>query len=454
MIGSLVLVAFWLGVGWLLYRDHKERSVSSATWIVVAWAIIQGSRPVTSWLSGVNETVAPEDYDEGHVMEALVYLALVVSGLLVLLRRRIRLAAVLRDNPWLTAFWVFWLASILWSDYPMITLKRLVKDLGNVVMVLVILSGRDPVETIKAVFTRCAYLCIPLSILLIRYYPHLGRFSSGYDRSEMMFVGVTTHKNSLGVLAMVSALFLLWDLLDTWRQARTGPRRVTYGARVFTLLMCWYLLAIAQSATSLACAGLGSALLMSFTVPWGRNAIARLAEVMAIGFFVLDSLFGLREAVILGLGRDLTLTTRTEIWPILYEYQTNALLGAGFNSFWAGHRLVELRDSVGGIIQAHNGYLETYLNGGLVGVALLLLLLFSAYVRAKAQLVDGTPVGRIVFVLLSVAIIYNLSEASFSKLSLLWFATVLVITRYPAPAAEPVLERDRPFGAAAPGRAR
>ena len=47
----------------------------------------------------------------------------------------------------------------------------------------------------------------------------------------------------------------------------------------------------------------------------------------------------------------------------------NPLLGAGFENFWVGERQVTL-GGLGGN-QAHNGYLEIYLNLGWVGILLL-----------------------------------------------------------------------------------
>jgi exopolysaccharide production protein ExoQ len=432
MSGLLPLVALSICTTWLLYRDVKERrSVSPAAWIVVAWAVVYGSRPVTSWFSGVEQgAVLPESRDQGNPAEALVYLSLICAGLLVLLRRSIRWPVVVSDNTCLCVFYGFWVLSVLWSDYPLITFKRLFKDLGNVIMILVVLTGKEPGETIKAIFTRCAYVCIPLSVLFIRYYPDLGRSYSGYHRNEVMYVGVTPHKNTLGTLALVAALCVLWDLLGVRGRWLSTVEKVMFAARGLVLGMCWYLLLIADSVTSLVCAVLGSVLLIAFAVPAVGRSPGR-AEVYGIGtvfvLWMLDPMFKIKEAFVERLGRDMTLTTRTDIWPILLSQQDNPLVGAGFNSFWAGDRLVQLSESLGGIIQAHNGYLETYLNGGVVGVGLLAVLLVSGYWSIRKELILGTGSASIRFVFIVLAIVHNFSEASFNKQSLLWLVTVLAI---------------------------
>ena len=53
-----------------------------------------------------------------------------------------------------------------------------------------------------------AYLLIPLSIVLTKYFPELGK---QYDTWSGMgyYIGVATSKNMLGALCLVSAVFFL-----------------------------------------------------------------------------------------------------------------------------------------------------------------------------------------------------------------------------------------------------
>lgn len=434
-MGHLLLFAFIVCLLWLFYRDGKERVlVSPAAWVVVAWAVLHGTRPVTSWFAGVDpDSFRLESRDEGNPVEALVNVVLIIAGLVVLGRRGIRLPAIIRDNKWLFVFYLFWLMSIMWSDYPLITFKRVLKDLGAVIMVLVVLTERDPGEAIRAVCARLAYASIPLSILMYRYYPNWGRTYVGYKHDTQMFVGVATQKNTLGILAFVGAVFLLWDFLERRGKQKSAAEKISFASGILVLLMCWYLLLTINSVTSLICGVFGSALIIVFSVPWIRRNPGR---VEAFGFgtvmvlWLFDAMFNIKEAFVQSLGRDMTLTTRTDIWSIVTTYQDNPLGGAGFNTFWAGRRQVLLDESTGGIIQAHNGYLETYLNGGWVGVGLLFVLLLSAYMRIRKQLVTGIPEGSIRFVVLLMALISNYSEASFSKVGLLWLVTLFAIMQY------------------------
>lgn len=438
MMGSIGLVLFSIWLPWVYYGDTKERgSVSFGSWIPVLWVFVYGSRPVTEWFTQpMAGSVQASAYDEGNPIEAVISLLLIIGGLAILTQRRVRVSWLVRDNIWLIVFYFFWLLSASWSDYPVITIKRLIKDLGNVVMVLVVLSDKEPVMAMKAVLVRVAYVCIPMSVLLVRYYPDLGRTYTGYNLNEVMWVGVATHKNTLGVLAFAGALFLLWDLLDYWSRTTKQVPTFVLASRILVLLMCWYLLTIANSATSLVCAVVGSLLLIVLNLR-SLNRSPRMIEVIGIGgaslFLILDSSLGLKELIVVDLlGRDLTLTTRTDVWPILIGFQDNPLLGAGFNTFWAGERLARLHQEVATIVQAHNGYLETYLNGGLIGVGLLLILLASTYLRIRERLLLKQPGSSMRLIVLITAIIYNNSEASFNKVGIMWFVTLYALMDYRA----------------------
>jgi O-antigen ligase len=248
-------------------------------------------------------------------------------------------------------------------------------------------------------------------------------------------VGVSTQKNMLGVLVLVSAMFLLWDLLEFWGKSKSATEKLAYASRVLVLLMCWYLLLLIDSATSLVCAVVGSVLLLTLGLPFFRQRPVRM-EVLGLSaaavVALFDFMFNIKETFVESLGRNMTLTSRADIWEIVLDYQDNPLVGQGFDTFWAGRRLELLADKTFGIIQAHNGYLETYLNGGLIGVGLLVVLLLSAYKRIRKKLVRGKREDDVRFAVFLTAIIYNYTEASFSKLGVLWFVTSFAIMEYRA----------------------
>lgn len=378
MKGLIALFALSLWIIWLFRLEKKERpSVSSAIWIVLIWVFIHSTRTTSAWLG----LQGSQSRDEGSPVDAAIELVLLLLATVVLLRRNINWSRVITGNIWVFVFYVFWFASITWSDYPFITFKRVFKDFGNVIMVLIVLTESNSWESFKAVLVRTAYLCIPLSIVLIRYYPEWGRATIGYHLDVTFYNGVASHKNVLGIVVLASTLGLLWDLLDLSGRNRNSVPRFSYFSRILILCMCWYLFVIIDSASSLVATVLGVAATLTFRSPAFKRRPVRMEIVSVIaigGALILDLLFNLKETIIVGvLGRDMTLTSRTDMWQILDNYVENPILGAGFNTFWSGERLLLLPEHLQGNVQAHNGYLELYLNGGIVGVGLLAVLILT-----------------------------------------------------------------------------
>ena len=158
----------------------------------------------------------------------------------------------------------------------------------------------------------------------------------------------------------------------------------------------------------------------------------RFVEVYAIGgsilWFSLDSVFHITELVVLSLGRDMTLTTRTGAWEILLNADVSPLFGAGFKSFWAGERMARMWTAIGAhILQAHNGYIEVYLECGAVGVALLVVMLLAGFRKIKTPFIQGDSYARLRLTLWLIVLFYNFSEASFTQIGILWCLTLLVV---------------------------
>ncbi len=431
MNGLIALFVLSLWIIWLFRFEKNERpSVSPAIWIVLIWVFIHSTRTTSAWLG----LQGPQSRDEGSPVDAAIELMLLLLAVAVLLRRNINWSRVISGNIWVLVFYVFWFASITWSDYPFITFKRVFKDFGNVIMVLIVLTESNSWESFKAVLVRMAYLCIPLSIVLIRYYPEWGRSNIGYHLDATFYNGVATHKNMLGVVVLASALGLVWDLIDFSKKSRDSSQRFSYASRVLVLCMCWYLLAIIDSATSLVATVVGTGITLLFQCRTFKRKPVRVEVLSAvvIGFVLaLDLLFSVKETLIVDiLGRNMTLTSRTDMWQILDRYVDNPILGAGFNSFWTGDRLHLLPEHLQGNVQAHNGFIELYLNGGVVGVGLLAVLILSGYGHIRKRLRLGTAEDIARLVVLITIITHNYAEASFTKIGVLWFVTIFAFMQY------------------------
>jgi len=174
---ALLLVALFVPVLLRLSR-YSQPTVSQWLWIPTIWIAIMGSRMLSQWFTSSPDR-GIDAYTDGSPIDRNIFLFLIVAAAIAVFQRRNRLAGLISRNAALCMFLVYCGISIAWSDFPTVSIKRYVKDLGDVLMVLVILTEASPVEAISSVVKRCAYTLIPMSIVLYKYYPGIGRV---YDR--------------------------------------------------------------------------------------------------------------------------------------------------------------------------------------------------------------------------------------------------------------------------------
>src|SRR5271157_2644924 len=216
-------IVFAIGIFGLLYLDRdRNYRPSKALWIPAAWLFLLSSRPVSAWLGMTPAMDRAEAYIEGSPIDRAVFMALLVAGLGVLVGRAERVGPLLRRNAPIVLFFFYCAVSVAWSDFPFVAFKRWTKALGDVAMILVILTDPKPMRALRWLITRLGYLLFPLSVLFIRYYPNLGRRMTNSWTLEP--VGIGTQKNGLGMICLVYGLGLLSYLLATHRD-RQDPSR-------------------------------------------------------------------------------------------------------------------------------------------------------------------------------------------------------------------------------------
>lgn len=411
----------------LLYFDPaKDARTSPALWVPVIWMFIVGSRLPSQWLGG-QVGQAAEALQEGNPLDRSVYFILMLLAIGILISRSFNWGNFFARNLALMAFVCFALVSVCWSDFPFVAFKRWFRDLGNYLVVLVVLSDPHPFEAICTLLRRLCYLLIPLSVLLVKYYPQIGR---RYDpwHGAVMYVGPTTGKNLLAALALVSALFFFSDTVTRWsdrNERRT--KRIILVNFAFIGMTLW-VLNLANSATSRVCLLIGCLVIAAANSKLFRRYPSFLKVsiplcfclylILAFGFNVNGELAG-------AVGKDPTLTDRTRIWGILLGMHTDPLVGTGYESFWLGPRLDWIWQQYGGLNEAHNGYLEIYLNLGVMGMVLLSGFLIASYRTICRRLAPLPSVASLSLSLWIVFLFYNVTEAGFRS-SLMWLTFLLV----------------------------
>jgi len=435
------IVALFLTVAFVVFlfrRDIRERpDVTSALWVPLIWFLIICSRQVSEWLNTFGLHVGAITLEEGSPLDRCIYLGLIAAGIYVLSKRHVQLSEIIRQNQWLTIFFVYCFLAIFWSDFPFVAFKRWIKVLGHPIMALIVLTEPDPLEALTRLMKRCAYVIVPVSILFIKYYPQLGR---GFDTwtGEAVNTGITTNKNILGGDCLILGFFFFWHLLQTWSRQSGRPRRNELFLTGGFLLAIWWLLSMAHSSTSLVSLFVGLLIVAVLGLRFvDKRFIGTYVVIGVLALLAAEWAFGIYASAIQLLGKDATLTDRTLLWSELLKVKINPLFGAGFESFWLGDRIRKFGESRWWQPnQAHNGYLETYLNLGVVGLILLIVLLIATFWKGRRELLTNFQFGRFRLGFLAAVVAYNWTEAAFKNISVIWFVFYIIALDYRQPEFE------------------
>jgi len=309
--------------------------------------------------------------------------ALLVVSLGLLWRRRRELRGLLAASWPLLLPVLFAALSPLWSLSPQESLRAaLVLEAATAFGLW--LALRFDLSEQHALVAFVLALIVAGSALAALFAPSFGVMHAVHVGA---WQGLLLHKNAL---ARVLALAVLACGLLAWARPRT---RVWAGATV--------VLALAMFAPTRSVGGLAALVLAS--IPVGLvAALRRLAAparlrtacYVCVGLAVLGTLaFTSAGWWLPWLGRDITLTRRTEIWQLVIPaIGAHPWIGHGAGAFWHGSDASReisrtLRFDPG---SAHNGFLDLALDLGVVGLVALAIPFALALVRA-VRLALTTP---------------------------------------------------------------
>jgi O-antigen ligase len=431
MLHAVAIALCVAAIAFLFWSDPGRASDERISWVPFVWMFIAGTRFVSSWLD-LRTPVGMDTASEGSPIDRLFFLAMIVCGAIVLSRRDVDWRRLFTRNKLLTAYLLYCLCSILWTDDPYVLGKRWIKELANPIVALVLLTERRPFDALATTIKRLSFICLPVSVLFIKYYPQLGRTYA--QDGTPSYTGIGEQKNALGLICLCAIVGYAWTQL--FRRRTDQPAHLAFHA-IFLLMLAW-LVNMANSQTALLCAAVAVAFLLLSTRPFARARPTRLIGAVLAAtalYLIADATIGVKSHIFAMLGRDESLTNRTTIWGVVSSINTNPLVGVGFMSFWMGDRLTVISRAIGANLnQAHNGYLEQYLNLGYLGVAFILAIAITALLDARKQLASDYASACIRFSLILVALLYNYTEASFYGVNNMWL--LFLVAAIDVPPAE------------------
>jgi len=270
--------------------------------------------------------------------------------------------------------WIYAFAAIaflsVWSAAPSVSMRAAIQYFTQVLCALI---------AVRVLDARTLTLGMVAGIGIVLVYSVLfGHYELDVMDNTYSFVGAFASKNqlgfyaSLGLIACYATVFIFGERRPSW-----------LGATGVVGLLSAYCLMVCQSATSVLTAVVVLALMVGLRVvltltPDQRKLLVIGGGVAVIVLAVAGVYLGAVDAVLGIFGKDSTLTGRTYLWQQGIEAAAdNPYFGVGYQAYWVQgfsepERLWEefFIGSRSGF-HFHNTYIETAVELGLVGVAIL-----------------------------------------------------------------------------------
>jgi len=377
-------------------------------WHTVAFILLMGAF-IPLWRQSTWGGIDPGLGDP--VQRAFLGVAYLGMALLILHPRRALATARRSALLWLLVGWA--IISVLWSALPDVTLRRAVSALLASLYGL-LLVVRYPVRSVLQMLGIALAIVIIASLGAVLLFPEWGVMGPPHPGA---WQGVLYHKNALGRTSIL-ALLVFWILAQdgkgfkkvAWLVLELAALVALVGSRSMTAILIGLILAVSWLFLR------GMALLPRLLKP------ALLSLGLTAAFPALFILPDYLEDVLGLLGKDLTLTGRVPLWNSLIPLALERpLLGYGYGAFWsATGPSAPVMALFRWALQAHNGYLDMWLEIGLLGVLIAFALLLITLVRTgqRAFQTRNAGVWRFAFLFTVFLLFYNVSEALLMEVNL------------------------------------
>ncbi|OPZ74288.1 MAG: O-Antigen ligase [Firmicutes bacterium ADurb.Bin456] len=312
------------------------------------------------------------------IMQGLWFGVYLVTFFLLLSRLKQAAAGASRLDKMIWFLLVLALISATWSASPCLTLRRTAALLGSSAFAIYLASCYTRQEIIRLIFWTLGLSAI-LSLAFVFLVPVYGIHHDFYHNGAWR--GIYDHKNILGRFMSLAAV--TWIL---YIPGKAGASTRGYIAKMVMLIIFAGLLFFSRSKTSiLVCIVLLPLLMLLPVRPGRRRQILMVATVVLLiggaAFLLLHNPALSLEHKMFKVpadipGFDFTLTGRTVLWQAVWDQiGQRPWLGYGFGAFWQGYgepsgdlwRMLRWEPP-----NAHNGYLDLWLQLGLAGLSVFI----------------------------------------------------------------------------------
>jgi exopolysaccharide production protein ExoQ len=391
--------------------------------LVAALCLAQFSEPFFAAVAQSQGLTEPPGYARVFFLPVYAFLGWAIW------RARAEAWATARALPLLMGLLALAFVSTLWSIDSGATLRRsvwLALTMGFGLYLAWRYEWRELVGVVGGAFIVLIAGSFALGLLA----PSIGRMTFEHPGS---WSGLWTHKNTLGgimalgVAACASAAIIEPERRKLW---------------IAATLAAFALVILSTSKTALLASVFGLAVIAAgMVMRRGPLQTVLVCASTLVAIIVGTAIVLLSpDVLVAALGRDLTLTGRTDIWEASARFiEAQPWLGYGYYAFWLPENgpAYWVRQAVAWqVASAHSSWLELALGLGRVGVALFALQLIATLKRGASALFNANA-GLWAPAFLAAFALYTLSEShALQANNLFWTIYVAVAARLALDARE------------------
>ncbi|GLR72880.1 O-antigen ligase family protein [Agaribacter marinus] len=340
-----------------------------------------------------------EGASSGNIVNQLLGLSL-LGFIFVFLRFSsvFSISAALKSGKIWWLLIAFFAASIVWSYEPTVSIRRIIAFSTLIVTcysLAVIFSA-------KTLITFVAELIFWVTLVgFLYHFGTGGGLSFGFGDRAAAMRGIYFDKNGAArVYAYGIILFFALKRYATWSD-------------ITKIAILSFALLTSASASGVVMAFFGVGLLFVFNLFKARTKQQTLLQfvililALFLGAYLVSVLY---ELLLAALGRDPELSNRAIIWELIFPLiEDEWLKGYGFGAFWASSAVQGFVERWGFIGNAHSGYLEVLLHGGIIGLVILILIFLNHLKHVLALYLERREddLSSLFFVLLIIQLVVN-----------------------------------------------
>lgn len=333
-----------------------------------------------------------QEYEEVAYDNSLIriaYFTVYAVTVLLLLLRWQKTIQTLRQDYWIFALVLVAGISLIWSFDKANTLKDMLTITGSSLFGLY-LASRYTLKQQLELMSWTYGIAIVLSFLFAVAIPNLGIMGASHQGK---WRGIFSHKNGLGQSMVYSFLSFMF---------------LAYRSKRYRLLM-WIGMSLSIVLLLLSASTSSMFNLFILVIVFFVMYIVRLPYLLMIPIIALIVTVGETfylwsidnsGAIFNSVGKDATLTGRTELWQLTTEMiWKQPWLGYGFGGFWQGLNGAEsgyiLRAITWTPSHPHNGFLQLLLDLGVVGFSIFSIGFFRSVMRGLNLIRSTTAVANL-----------------------------------------------------------